>query len=103
MKEMSYAIPYETSSKKTLDFAQKVTSLKNTWIAKHESDMGLDHNIQFDTFAFSFIEKMSDACDNSIVVMYPGQEYPAIDEFESCLDFDVPSAMQNSFEFEGMT
>ena len=74
MEEMSYVIPYKTSSKKTFDFAQKMTSLKKTWIAKHESDMGLDHNIQFDTFAFSFIEKMSDACDNLIRVMYPGQE-----------------------------
>ena len=76
------------------------------WEIVLQSNFGIDGNINFDQFRFSFVQINSDDCDYPIIATYP-----AIDLYSShpkeCFDFykDGPYRKERKhtlFKFKGM-
>ena len=63
---MSYATPYKSTSTKALDFVKRTVTFKENWRRQAKSSLGMEHDLQFAGFWFSYTEIVDDGCDNLI-------------------------------------
>lgn len=63
---MTYALPFQTTSTKAIDFAKRAATFTANWRQQARSSLGLNNDLQFAGFWFQYTEIFEDKCDNLI-------------------------------------
>ena len=85
--KMDYIFPHAaTDNPQVMNFAKKMFALKPLWETVLQTNYGMDHNINFDQFRFSFIQINQDNCDYAIIATYPAISLHSSHRKE-CFDF----------------
>ena len=107
MDKMAYIWPHgSTDDPLVLNFAKKMFALKLLWETVLQSNFGIDGNINFSEFRFSFIQINPGDCDYPIIATYPAINLHSSHPKE-CFDFwkDGPYRKDRKhtlFKFKGM-
>ena len=82
-------------------------ALKPVWEVYRESNFGIDGNIDFSNFRFSYIKINPDNCDEAIIAAYPAYNLLVPFDTVKCFDYEKDGPfkkdkMNRYFKFKGM-
>ena len=104
---MSYLYPHgDAEVAEVTNFAKKMFALMPLWDTLRETTLGIDGNINFASFRFSFVQINPEGCDYPVIVSYPALEMVHRKPSE-CFNWyeDGPyrkNASHNFYKFKGM-
>ena len=87
MDDMTYIHPHRFSGdSQVTNFGKKMFALKPVWTVYRESNFGIDGNIDFSNFRFSYIKINPENCDDPIITAYPAYHLKNT-RYKDCFDF----------------